>query len=928
MRSLLEKIKSVEPKIGLLCLIYFLVAQSSMTARATSDSFLLKYFEPADISMMIMAAASLSILLALLSTYLCSKYQAFGAMQIATFGLSIATVISIVCISLFKSQTVLIFSYMICEVTVILPMVLFWGMAVGVLNPSESKKWFGLIGAAGTCGCILAGYTVSLASKSQFVNEVSLGIVAFLLLTANLILYLKGKFFILPSSTLGKIKNTSLVRKFAVLLSSKQSVLMTLLVVCSATVLSVIDINFKFEVRNDQEDLYDFFGLFYTYTSTAQLLLQLLIVRAILTRGGVLVAIGLLPILLSCVSGFAIFFIYKDAIYVSKFFTQVIFFTIEYVGLQMLFLAVSKQLRGQMNSAVDGLTRPATIAIISLLIGYTLPFWQVGSETEIVYRLNLVIVSLSTCWLFVSFLNYKEYLNSLLKMLGSRKIDFSDEVEANLDPKFLSELKKTFRDSTDEEAFFLAEFILQMKISGWGEEFRKCLDKPHEGLREKAYVYFANHVDASKQRDLLENITKESERIQKSYLLAVAECHDSHKYLVAESLISSVSNMVKCMAATVLMNSENLQQSEQGEIQFKKFLHSENKDFHLIALTSLPLLTKKDTSLILSGFLLEDRTNLQKKALHCLNEENLTNLFPRLQEMVSQENSNELIFSKLRDLREKTSQIIEPKLAQSFKDKDEEQLASLIEMKLQVGPLQKSRQTEDYLAFLKDHPKVLELERKYLAGIEKHSPQRELRKWIRNRMDEILVDALNNAHSIIHLPQSPKFKFLALILEERQRDYSALLCEMLDKLRPEIDFDKLFLLALQTDGSSKSEVEEVLKGVLNPVITEKILFIISAKPSIEEEYDFAHFYNCYSTNHSPWLLCGLLMAMYSEDYIEHKQFVLDCLRNKNPIVRETALYVFLEYEKDAEELEEKRQTFRKDASTIVQKLALFQPSPT
>ena len=41
-----------------------------------------------------------------------------------------------------------------------------------------------------------------------------------------------------------------------------------------------------------------------------------------------------------------------------------------------------------------------------------------------------------------------------------------------------------------------------------------------------------------------------------------------------------------------------------------------------------------------------------------------------------------------------------------------------------------------------------------------------------------------------------------------------------------------------------------------------------------------------------------------------------------------ALYDFLEYEKDAEELEEKRQTFRKDASTIVQKLALFQPSPT
>ena len=58
----------------------------------------------------------------------------------------------------------------------------------------------------------------------------------------------------------------------------------------------------------------------------------------------------------------------QNAVYVSKFITQVIFFTIEYVGLQMLFLAVSKQIRSQMNSAVDGLTRPATIAISVYLL--------------------------------------------------------------------------------------------------------------------------------------------------------------------------------------------------------------------------------------------------------------------------------------------------------------------------------------------------------------------------------------------------------------------------------------------------------------------------------------------------------------------------------------------------------------------------------
>jgi len=107
-------------------------------------------------------------------------------------------------------------------------------------------------------------------------------------------------------------------------------------------------------------------------------------------------------------------------VYVGKFITQVVFFTIEYVGLQMLFLSVRKKLRGQMNSAVDGLTRPATIATISLLITYTLPFWQGGSESDAIYRLNFIIIGLCVCWLIVAFFNYRLYLFSLLGIVGGK----------------------------------------------------------------------------------------------------------------------------------------------------------------------------------------------------------------------------------------------------------------------------------------------------------------------------------------------------------------------------------------------------------------------------------------------------------------------------------------------------------------------------
>ena len=429
----------MDGKIKLLCLVYFMVAQSSMMARATSDSFLLSKdinFHQESIPLMIMAAASLSIVLAIFTTYLCGRFQAFGAMRIATAGLVLSLVGIIGLVYQFgnsgETKIIYVLAYMLCEVIVILPMVLFWGMAVGVLDPTESKKWMGMIGAAGTCGCILAGYTISLVSKQELVNELSLGLVAVVLLVVSFLLMARAKLLTIEDDEGGPaVQSVSIVRKLAVLISSRQSVLMTGLVVFSAVVLSLVDINFKFEVREyysekPRAELYDFFGQFYTYTSIAQLILQLLVVRAILTRGGVLAAISILPALLLLTSVFALIAGQKEVVYVSKFITQVVFFTIEYVGLQMLFLSVPKKLRGQMNSAVDGLTRPATIAAISLLITYTLAFWREGDD--VVFRLNSIIICLCLFWLVASFLNYRQYLSSLIQNLRAGRVFMGRQV--------------------------------------------------------------------------------------------------------------------------------------------------------------------------------------------------------------------------------------------------------------------------------------------------------------------------------------------------------------------------------------------------------------------------------------------------------------------------------------------------------------------
>ena len=105
---------------------------------------------------MILAAAAMSSVVALFITYLCARFQVYGTMKLVLMALAVALAGVVVAIAGgWKSRRG--GDVLVCDVAVVTPMVLFWGLAVRVLNPKESKEWFGLIGAAGTVG-IVAGY--------------------------------------------------------------------------------------------------------------------------------------------------------------------------------------------------------------------------------------------------------------------------------------------------------------------------------------------------------------------------------------------------------------------------------------------------------------------------------------------------------------------------------------------------------------------------------------------------------------------------------------------------------------------------------------------------------------------------------------------------------------------------------------------------
>ncbi|SVB85548.1 uncharacterized protein METZ01_LOCUS238402, partial [marine metagenome] len=111
----------VERKILILCGIYFLLAVCSLVARATADSFFLKNFDREKIPLMIMAAAVVSSVLAVFITYLCGRFQVYGAMKLAMGALAAAMAGVVIAVYFASGSVVAVITYMVCDVVVVTP---------------------------------------------------------------------------------------------------------------------------------------------------------------------------------------------------------------------------------------------------------------------------------------------------------------------------------------------------------------------------------------------------------------------------------------------------------------------------------------------------------------------------------------------------------------------------------------------------------------------------------------------------------------------------------------------------------------------------------------------------------------------------------------------------------------------------------------
>ena len=141
--------------IGFAC-----VAAAALIGRTAGDSLFLTHFEARHLTYMYPVSASVAGVLAYGYGLLACRLPLARLISLAV-GLLLILLLALRALLVFDGPEARVAAYVVGDLVVNTPMLLFWSFAGRLFDPRSAKRLFGLVGAGGTVACLVAGLTVS-----------------------------------------------------------------------------------------------------------------------------------------------------------------------------------------------------------------------------------------------------------------------------------------------------------------------------------------------------------------------------------------------------------------------------------------------------------------------------------------------------------------------------------------------------------------------------------------------------------------------------------------------------------------------------------------------------------------------------------------------------------------------------------------------
>lgn len=475
----------------LFCYQFFIVA-ANVAARTSRDTYLMQGDFKKHLPLLIAVTAVIM--------YLVVRAQSFVAGGKSPVFVAIAAplvaMLSYLAFTPFQMTGFASVIYFIwTEVVNSLLTVQFWILAASVLDMRSGKKLFGVIGAGGAIGGLMAGLILAPLGRLIGVGLFPACAGLMLLLAVPFVFGLKGRATIeapRPQDDTSANAQWNLFHPYIVKLG--------FLLIPATVVATLVDYQFKVvsaaAIPNSTE-LAAYYGRYYAILNGLTLVFQIFVTSFFLTRLGLLASLVFLPLLLTIFAiptgllslsmGTGALTLMLAFSFASRLTDQTVKFTIYQSAFQLLWLPVPPLHKPQLKMSLEAVLKNGVAGLAGLAIAGAAFVFPPSGET---FHQLQTVVALATLvfliwWLISAWAMRQSYRQHLVQSLESRLVDFSaDDLEIN-SPEIRNTIRGALLSREEGAVAFALDILSHQSLEGWQSDLETIFHSSAELIQTR-----------------------------------------------------------------------------------------------------------------------------------------------------------------------------------------------------------------------------------------------------------------------------------------------------------------------------------------------------------------------------------------------------------------------------------------------------------
>lgn len=472
---------------------FFCFSAMGITAGSARDAFFLTLFEKTYLPLMYVAIAVVMVGVIPLYTKLSGNRNITRIIFISSmvFGLTMFP------FTYFLSGWFIPLFYIWIEIMIVLTITQFWILAGNIFDVRQAKRLFGLISGSGAIASMVIGASIRPfvqafgAEKLLFATAFFLGIIS---INSLLIRPFQKHQESESSNPKSEKTNQKSKKKF-----DKYLISLIVLISAMAIVSKFVDYQFKITASNaysTQDELVNFFGMFYAVTGAAAFLVQFFLTSKILSKWGVFAGLIILPVTLFSGSIGFLTIPVLATIFIPKFADQVFKFTINNTTMQLLWLPVPPKTKQETKPIIDGTIK----AFMEGAAGLTI---FIAAKWIPLHLLSVAVLVIAALWIFFTFKTKNGYIGALQKAIEKRQLNFEDLQVDIADRAMVDTIDKTLNAGEEIKQLFALELIDGIPLIPWSKSLNSIFHHGSIEVQKKVLNISTNYPTVISNDELL-----------------------------------------------------------------------------------------------------------------------------------------------------------------------------------------------------------------------------------------------------------------------------------------------------------------------------------------------------------------------------------------------------------------------------------------